>query len=73
MTTPFVVVMVHGRPGGTLPNGTPNGIGGETTYQAAITTDGLDRQPTGPIFATSKEAYRYADALERRLQKESIA
>ena len=73
VTTPYVVVIVHGKPGGTLPNGTPNGVGGETKYQAAITTTGIDRVPTGPLFATPKEAYRYADRLERQLAKESIA
>ena len=70
MSTPYVVVIVHGKAGGTLPNGTPNGVGGETTYQAAITTNGLDRQAHGPIFSTPKEAYRYAERLERRLAKE---
>ena len=71
--TPYVVVLVHGTPGRTLPNGTPNGVGGKVEYQAAITTDGIDRQPVGPMHPTPREAYRYAERLERRLQKENLA
>ena len=67
---PFFVVIVHAKPGGHLPNGTPNGKGGEATYQVAMTTNGIDRQPLGPIFATPKEAYRHADELEQA-EKES--
>lgn len=63
MTAPYFVVIVHATPGGSLPNGTPNGKGGKATYQVAITTNGLDRQPVGPIFATPKEAYAHAAKL----------
>ena len=73
MSAPYVVVIVHGKTGGTLPNGTPNGIGGYAEYQAAITTTGIDRQPVGPLFRAPKEAYRYADALQGRLTKETQA
>lgn len=73
MTTPYVVVIVHGKTGGTLPNGTPNGLGGSVEYQAAITTNGIDRQPVGPMHPTPREAYRYADRLQDRLNKEARA
>ena len=73
MSAPYVVVIVHGKPGGTLPNGTPNGVGGSVEYQAALTTNGIDRQPVGPIFPRPREAYRYADRLQGRLDKEALA
>jgi hypothetical protein len=70
MSTPYVVVMVNGRAGGRLLNGDPSGLGGEVTYQAAITTNGIDRQPVGPIFSRPKQAHRYADKLQRQMAQE---
>lgn len=36
-------------------------------YHVAITTDGIDRRPVGPAFDSPREAIRYADRLEARL------
>lgn len=70
MSAPTVVLTVDHRPGRRLPNGSPAGIDGATTYRAAITTNGIDRQHTGPEFTDQGEAQRYADRLQRRLDKE---
>lgn len=67
----MVVLTTDTQPGRRLPNGSPSGIGSETVYRAAITTNGLDRQPVGPDFTDQREAQRYADRLQRRLDKEN--
>ena len=69
--TPTVVLTVDVKPGRALPSGSPAGTGGETTYRAAITTNGIDRQPVGPEFSRQREAQRYADRLQRQLDEGS--
>lgn len=51
-----VVMAVEHTPGGTLPNGTPNGLGGKTRYGPAFFIGGL--RPGEPIalFSTQAEA-----------------
>ena len=72
MTDIHFVVIVHGKEGRRLPGGDFAGEGGGATYQVAVTTNGIDRQPLGPIFSTPTEAYRHADTLEQA-QKENVA
>jgi F420-0:gamma-glutamyl ligase len=56
MTKPYVVVTVDHEPGR------------QTQYGVALTTNGIDRQPVDhPPFARPKEAQRYADRLQRRI------
>lgn len=70
MSAPYVVLTVDVKPGRRLPNGAPSGIGGETTYGVAITTNGIDRQEIpGVVFSRQREAQRYADALQQRLDE----
>lgn len=72
--SPYVVVTVNHTLGGRLSNGMPSGLGGATTYGVALTTNGIDRQSVaGPSFTAPKEAHRYAERLQRRLDKENAA
>jgi hypothetical protein len=71
--SPMVVVTVDHRPGGRLANGSPSGVGGETRYGLALTTNGIDRQPIpgGRTWDKARPAHRAADALQRQLDEES--
>lgn len=42
-------------------------------YQVGTSTNGIDFFPEGPVHPTPKEAYRYADRLQGRLEKEAVA
>lgn len=59
-----VMAIIVSEPGGTLPNGTPNGLGGRTRYGAAW-FDGLKKgEPLGGLlFDDPKEAYSFISAL----------
>ena len=44
--------------------------GKQTEYRVALTTNGIDRQPVDhPPFTRPKDAQRYAERLERRLEQ----
>lgn len=59
MSKPFTVITVDHQDG-------------KTVYGVALTTNGIDRQPVDhPPFSRPKEAQRYADRLQRRLDEES--
>ncbi len=66
----YVVVIAHGTTGERLPNGSFSGKGGTVEYQAAITTNGIDRQPVGPMWPTPRKAYAYADKLEAQFAEQ---
>lgn len=51
------VAYVEHTPGGTLPNGTPNGLGGHTRFGAAW-FDGLKTSEPIALFDNQKDAYR---------------
>lgn len=51
------VAYVEHTPGGTLPNGTPNGLGGHTRYGAAW-FDGLKTSEPFALFDNQKDAFR---------------
>src|SRR5574337_962148 len=51
------VACVEHAPGGTLPNGAPNGLGGHTRYGAAW-FDGLKTSEPFALFDDQKDAYR---------------
>jgi hypothetical protein len=71
---PHVVVTVERTPGGRLPSGDPDGRGGQTRYGLAITTNGIDRQVVvQPKWDSPRSAYSAADALQRKLDKETLA
>lgn len=71
MSVPFVVVTVDHTPGGRLPNGMPNGVGGITRFGIALTTNGIDRQEVVPPSLGIKEAHRRARQLEAELRQEA--
>lgn len=56
------VAYVEHTPGGTLPNGTPNGLGGHTRYGAAW-FDGLKTSAPIALFDDQKDAYRLINLI----------
>lgn len=51
-----VVMVVDHTPGGMLPNGTPNGLGGQTRYGPAFFIDGRKADEPIALFDTQAEA-----------------
>lgn len=68
----YVVVTVEHTPGGRLPSGNPDGVGGHTRYGLAITTNGIDRQVVvQPKWDKPRAAIDAAREMQRKLDKEA--